>query len=117
MSVNYGMIPADAAEVLAGACPIVASYGGKDRGIEQGAVKLSAVLAEVGVVADVKEYPEAGHGFLKRYNPPSPMTTIAKVAGVGYHHPSAADAKRRILEFFDVHLRGDRRPGHSVLTS
>ena len=94
------------AEVLAGACPIVASYGAKDRGISGGATKLSAVLDEVGVTADVKEYPEAAHGFLNRYNPVSPLTTIAKVAGVGYHHASAADAKRRILRFFDTHLRG-----------
>jgi carboxymethylenebutenolidase len=28
-----------------------------------------------------------------------------KVAGVGYHHPAAADAKTRILTFFDRHLR------------
>ncbi|MEJ7649444.1 MAG: hypothetical protein WKF57_10490 [Nakamurella sp.] len=44
---------------------------------------------------------------MNRYNPVSPLTTLAKVAGVGYHHPSAADAKRRILAFFDVHLRAD----------
>lgn len=105
MSVNYGMIPDDAAEVLAGACPIVASFGAKDKEIRHGAAKLAAVLDAAGVVSDVKEYPDAGHGFLNRYNPISPLTTLAKVAGVGYHHPSAADAKRRILEFFDVHLR------------
>ena len=28
-----------------------------------------------------------------------------KVAGVGYDHDSAADAKQRILAFFDTHLR------------
>ncbi|MEJ7649443.1 MAG: dienelactone hydrolase family protein [Nakamurella sp.] len=56
MSVNYGMIPDDAAEVLAGGCPIVAGYGAKDREIPQGAAKLSAALDAAGVVADVKEY-------------------------------------------------------------
>jgi carboxymethylenebutenolidase len=30
-SSNYGGCPKDAERVLAGACPIVASYGGKDR--------------------------------------------------------------------------------------
>jgi hypothetical protein len=25
--------------------------------------------------------------------------------GVGYHEPSAADARRRIIEFFDRHLQ------------
>jgi carboxymethylenebutenolidase len=34
-SVNYGQVPADAARVLAGSCPIVASYGARDQmGIE-----------------------------------------------------------------------------------
>jgi carboxymethylenebutenolidase len=28
------------------------------------------------------------------------------VLGVGFHHDGAADAKRRILAFFDEHLRG-----------
>jgi carboxymethylenebutenolidase len=31
-SVNYGMVPDNVAEVLAGACPVVASFGGRDRG-------------------------------------------------------------------------------------
>jgi carboxymethylenebutenolidase len=30
-STNYGGCPSDAEQVLAGACPIVGSYGGKDR--------------------------------------------------------------------------------------
>jgi carboxymethylenebutenolidase len=29
-SVNYGQVPADAERVLAGACPVVASYGARD---------------------------------------------------------------------------------------
>ena len=31
-SVNYGEVPADAESALAGACPIVASFGGRDFG-------------------------------------------------------------------------------------
>ncbi len=31
-SVNYGEVPKDAESVLAGACPIVASFGGRDKG-------------------------------------------------------------------------------------
>ena len=30
-SVNYGPVPRDAEELLSGACPIVASYGARDR--------------------------------------------------------------------------------------
>ncbi|MDQ6649232.1 MAG: hypothetical protein M3Z02_03850 [Actinomycetota bacterium] len=29
---------------------------------------------------------------------------MMKVLGVGYDHDAAADAKRRILAFFDLHL-------------
>jgi hypothetical protein len=29
---------------------------------------------------------------------------VLKVAGVGYHEPSARDARRRITAFFDAHL-------------
>src|SRR5579875_1818100 len=32
-SVNYGEVPEDAAQRLAGACPVVASYGRRDRGL------------------------------------------------------------------------------------
>jgi carboxymethylenebutenolidase len=32
-SSNYGGCPTDAERLLAGACPIVASYGGKDRSL------------------------------------------------------------------------------------
>jgi hypothetical protein len=31
------------------------------------------------------------------------MTDVA--AGAGYHEPSAADARRRIVSFFDTHLK------------
>jgi carboxymethylenebutenolidase len=34
-----------------------------------------------------------------------PLNVLARVAGVGYHHPSAEDAWSRILGFFEAHLR------------
>ena len=105
-SVNYGQVPDNVDEVLAGACPVVASYGGKDKGLKGAADKVRTAAAKAGVTADVKEYPQAGHGFLNRIAVASPLTTLMKVAGVGYDHDAAADAKRRILAFFDTHLRG-----------
>jgi carboxymethylenebutenolidase len=105
-SVNYGQVPDDVDEVLAGACPVVASYGGKDKGLKGAADTVRTAAAKAGVTADVKEYPQAGHGFLNRIAVASPLTTLMKVAGVGYDHDAAADAKRRILAFFDTHLRG-----------
>jgi carboxymethylenebutenolidase len=106
-AVNYGELPTNLDEVLAGSCPIVASYGGRD-GLVRGpaAATLADALDRAGVPHDVKHYPPARHAFISRNVVPSPLTTIGKVLGVGYHHDSAADAKRRILAFFDAQLAG-----------
>lgn len=104
-SVNYGLLPDDLDEALAGACPVVASFGGADRALPGAAAKVQASAQRAGVVADVKEYPGAGHGFMNRLTAVSPLTPIMRVSGVGYDHDSAADARRRILAFFDTHLR------------
>jgi carboxymethylenebutenolidase len=34
-----------------------------------------------------------------------PLNVVARLGGIGYHHPSAEDAWTRILTFFDRHLR------------
>lgn len=104
-SINYGMLPDNVTDILAGACPVVASFGGKDKGLRGAAERLRRVASEQGVQADVKEYPRAGHGFINRTTAASPLTPILRVVGVGYDHGAAADAKRRILTFFEAHLR------------
>ncbi|HKF76976.1 MAG TPA: dienelactone hydrolase family protein [Candidatus Dormibacteraeota bacterium] len=103
-SVNYGRVPNDAERVLAGACPIVASYGGRDRGLGGHAERLDRALSANGVEHDVQTYPDAGHGFLNR-NQGALAFVFGRVFGVGYHGPSAEHAWRRILALFDVHLR------------
>lgn len=101
---NYGRLPKGAADVLRGACPIVASYGGKDSTLRGAAGTLDGLLTELGVEHDVKEYPGAGHSFLNRETGVVP--TVMRVAGVGgYHEPSATDAWTRILAYFDTYLR------------
>lgn len=104
-SVNYGPPPKDVDRLLAGACPVVASFGGRDRSLPGAAGKVERALASAGVPHDVKEYPDARHGFLNRLTAVSPATAVLKVLGVGYDHAAAADAQDRILRFFDVHLR------------
>ncbi len=103
-SVNYGEVPGDAAERLAGACPIVGSYGARDKGLRGRAERLEQALSSAGVVHDVKEYPDAGHSFLNRFNAGPVLTPLMHVGGLGYHHASAEDAWRRILGFFAEHL-------------
>jgi carboxymethylenebutenolidase len=100
---NYGMLPKDLDAALSGACPMVGSYGKRDFELRGAAAKLAAALERAGVPHDVKEYPGAGHSFMNRDNF-GPLSPVLRVAGVGYHAPSAEDAWRRILAFFAAHL-------------
>lgn len=109
-SVNYGGVPADpdaTAELLAGGCPVVGSFGRRDRTLKGAAERLEEALTDLGIAHDVEEYPEAGHAFLNDHDR-SEMPIWAVVAGAasasGYHEPSAVDARRRIVAFFDEHL-------------
>jgi carboxymethylenebutenolidase len=112
-SVNYGTAPKDAysSSFLADACPIVASYGGKDRMLRGAAARLDGALTAVGVEHDVKEYPEAGHGFINDHDgagdkTPPLFAVLGKLSPRdGYHERSAQDARKRILAFFATHLK------------
>jgi carboxymethylenebutenolidase len=107
-SVNYGDVPKDAKTALAASCPIVASYGGRDRSLRTAPARLDEVLQRAGVAHDVKVYPEAGHGFLNDHDrSETPMWALVAgaFAHTGYHDSSARDARERITAFFDAHLR------------
>ena len=89
---------------MAGACPIVGSYGAKDRSLRGAAGRLEQALTAAGVAHDVKEYPEAGHGFLNDHDPadvPTLFVLMGKTINTRYHGPSGQDARRRIGAFFD----------------
>jgi carboxymethylenebutenolidase len=101
---NYALLPDDLDAALDGACPMVASFGKKDRMVPADAADtLRAGLERKGVAHDVKRYPDAGHSFLNRHNF-GPFGVVEKVGGFSYHEPSAQDAWTRILRFFDEHL-------------
>jgi carboxymethylenebutenolidase len=109
-SVNYGGCPKDAESALAGACPIVGSYGGKDRSPlgHRAAVRLDRALTTIGVDHDVKVYHDAGHGFMNDHDPADQtllLVVLAKLSGTRFHEPSAQDARRRIVSFFNTHLK------------
>ena len=104
-SVNYGEVPEDAVERLAGACPIVGSYGKRDRAMPGRADRLENALTTLGIEHDIEEYPDAGHSFLNRINAGPAFAPLIRFVGLNYHHPSAEDAWRRILTFFATHLR------------
>jgi carboxymethylenebutenolidase len=100
----YGQVPADTS-ILDGACPVVASFGARDRvpGMKGAAERLDRALAEHGVPHDVKEYPDAGHSFANRLG--GPLNALLRVGGMAYHHESSEDAWRRVMAFFAEHLR------------
>jgi carboxymethylenebutenolidase len=108
-SVNYGDVPKDVDDVLAGACPIVASYGAKDRTLKGRAAQLERSLTLNNVAHDVKEYPDAGHGFLNQHNgaPGILIAVLGRLVGQGYDERAAADARVRIIAFFDRHLKAN----------
>jgi carboxymethylenebutenolidase len=106
-AVNYGMVPGDRRH-LDGLCPVVASYGARDKVVGQAqAQRLERHLEALGVPHDVKVYENAGHSFFSQVDGwqgwlarlPSPMA-------VGYEEQAAEDAWQRTLAFFDEHVRG-----------
>jgi carboxymethylenebutenolidase len=109
-SVNYGGATDDLERALPDVCPIVGSYGAKDRwpGLRRVPGRLESMLNAARVEHEIKVYPDAGHGFINDHDPaelPLWVKAIAKLVAAGYHEPSARDARRRIVAFFDTHLK------------
>ncbi len=105
-SVNYGMMPKDLEASLAGACPIVGSYGAKDSSLKGAAATMERALSLAGIPHDIKEYPQANHAFMNP-GPAGPKVfrpIMSKVVGMKPYPEEAADAWRRIEEFFSLHL-------------
>ncbi len=106
-AVNYGMVPSERS-ALDGLCPVVASYGARDKiaGANM-ARRLEGHLQALGVPHDVKTYEQAGHSFFSEVDGwqgwlarmPSPMR-------VGSEPQAAEDGWKRMLAFFDEHVRG-----------
>jgi carboxymethylenebutenolidase len=104
----YAAIPKTDAE-LAGVCPVVASYGGRDRIFGEVGARLGAALERLGVEHDVKTYPDAGHAFMSRHGPWLTRIGARLPSRNGYDEPAAEDAWRRTLAFFGRHLGAPAR--------
>jgi carboxymethylenebutenolidase len=114
-AVNYGLLPAGKQEpeeldkVLSAPCPIVASYGGRDKVVDAAEVdKLRTGLERAGVPVDLKVYPEATHSFLARYT--GPLGMLVRIQGMTPDPEASADAWERTLGFFAEHLGASGRP-------
>jgi carboxymethylenebutenolidase len=99
----YGTpLPRHLSDVLDGACPIVASFGGRDP-LGVGAPKrLRRVLERSDIPHDIKTYPNVGHSFANKL----PAQPLMRIAGFGYNEAATADAWTRVFAFFGEHLHG-----------
>jgi carboxymethylenebutenolidase len=105
VAVNYGFPPKNMDDVMAGACPVVASYGALDTPLRSAPAKLEAALTKADVVHDVKQYQKAGHSFLNETEGgPGWLRPLLRATHFGPEPEAAADGWRRIEAFFAEHL-------------
>jgi carboxymethylenebutenolidase len=101
-AVNYGEVPKNAERVLAGSCPIVASFGGRDPMGTSHPEGLQRALAVLEVPHDVQVYPGSGHRFMTQAS--GAGAALAKLGKMSFQPEDAADAWRRIFGFFATYL-------------
>ena len=103
-AVNYGDVPKDAESVLAGACPVVGSFGGRDQMGTQHPERLERALSVLEVPHDVHVYPASGHRFMTESD--GVGAVFARLGKMSYQPEDAADAWKRIFAFFGTYLDG-----------
>lgn len=110
-AVSYGILPrgrqhpAALERMLSDPCPIVATFAGRDPLVPVAEVdSLRTGLERAGVPHDVKVYPESTHSFMAAMT--GPLGVVMRVQGMRPDPEAAADSWRRVLGFFDTHLRG-----------
>jgi carboxymethylenebutenolidase len=102
---NYGQAPTHTRRALAGSCPIVASYGGRDPLMPGMARRVEKALCANSVPHDLKVYPGVGHAFLNdEMTGPRALRPIERVLNVGPRPEAAADAWARIGTYFANYL-------------
>lgn len=100
---NYGAVPLS--HRLSRSCPVVASYGGRDRVFRRQATKAREALEKAGVDHDIKLYPDAGHSFMNQSEGHSIVKALGRpLLAAGFDRDSSEDAWTRIGAFFSRHL-------------
>jgi len=108
-AVNYGGVT-KRREALKDVCPIVASYGARDRVFGREATRLREHLEALGIEHDVKRYEQAGHSFMTDGSHPVGRLVFLPMRIA--HEPQAAhDAWARVFDFFDRHVQTPAAPG------
>jgi carboxymethylenebutenolidase len=95
VSINYGALATDPADLEKIHAAVVGNFGGQDHGIPAASIDaFAAQLKKQGVPVSVKIYPDAGHAFENPNNK------------TGYRAVDAADAQQRSRELFARVLGG-----------
>lgn len=104
ISANYGGFPGD--DVAERLCPVVASYGGRDKVFGGHGEKLSRALDGTGTPHDIKTYPDTGHSFMNRVDdhPIANALVGRPLMAVAFDEGAAEDSWERIEAFFAEHL-------------
>ncbi len=93
--INYGSLSTDPATLGRIQAPILGIFGGQDRGIPPAAVEqFQKQMQGLGKEVSIKIYEDAGHAFENPNNK------------AGYRADDAADAWKRITDFFAAKLKG-----------
>ena len=97
----YGHVPAS----LKGACPIVASYGGKDLAFAPQLKRLKRDVKKENIPADVKTYRSAGHSFMNK-SPNIGLALLGRALPIhtGHNPKAEKDARKRVVKFLRSHL-------------
>lgn len=100
---NYGKAPSD--ELLSRSCPVVGSWGGRDKFLRKDPPRVAATLEAAGVANDLKVYPDAGHSFANRPDGHTISRTLARpYMAIEYNDAAAEDTWARIGAFFGEHV-------------
>ena len=99
----YGDVPTTAVE-LRGVCPVIGSYGERDRFFAPQGRRLEEHLKQLGVPHDVRIYPDAGHSFMSRHTGLFARLSAHGPMAVGFNAEAEGDSWARMEAFFRTHL-------------
>ena len=105
-SINYGLVPENVADRLAGACPVVGSFGARDPTMKGAAQRLERALRSADIDHDVKEYPNVSHAFMERHE--VVLGFMLDRFGFRYDETAARDARTPHPRLLQPPSRGRR---------
>ncbi len=105
-AIFYGSAPPDTGEgsIYEDMCPVVASYGARDRTLRGHSDRLEAALEKRGIDHDIKTYEDAGHSFMSDHKGLFARLNAAGPLKLGFQPEAAEDSWQRVETFFAKHL-------------